>query len=732
MKGLLFSLGLFGCSFASLATPQNMDFSEISENQPAHWQIQGSEPPTFRKVAALDNATAIKISRNNATSGEFADISQQIKFPYSGNNITISGYIKTTEISSDGFAGFWLGQASENDDLIQYNDMELQAVNGNSDWQQYTLNAELDPDTEQLYFGLLQVGTGSSEYTKLSLTIDGKPLAQAKVRTRPVYQAAQPHDFEQDSGIRLSTLSQQEQDNLTILAKVWGFVKYYHPESAAGNISMDAELFKLIPNVLKADPKTRDKLLVKWISSFGELSACKKCKDSTDAALVHPEQHWSAWQLSPELNNALAKVYAAELPAKHYWVRPAPNVGNPVFNEKPYPEVSTADSGHRLLAVFRLWNMIHYYSPYRDLTEQPWQQVLNSAIAEVIAAPDETRYLLALETFISAIGDTHTQLSPNRNSTALTDYIGRNIVPAEVRFIEDKPVVRLVYDAESALQVGDVITHIAGKPVAERLAYLRPIAAASNEPTRYRQFAWMLLRDNAEQMALSVERAGQAMQLTVPLVERSSLQRQYLYYNIGDTAYQILPDNIGYIRLDKIKGVDLEQMMQQLADTKGLVIDIRNYPSDFVVYSLSKYLYPKPYSFVKFTKMQPGNPGQFNWSEPLQVGSDSPDYYKGKVAILINEHTQSQAEFTTMAFRGAPKAKVVGSTTSGADGNYSGIVLPGGHNTGLTGLGVFYPDGTPTQQIGILPDIEVKPTIAGIAAGRDEQLEVALDYIKQQ
>ena len=47
----------------------------------------------------------------------------------------------------------------------------------------------------------------------------------------------------------------------------------------------------------------------------------------------------------------------------------------------------------------------------------------------------------------------------------------------------------------------------------------------------------------------------------------------------------------------------------------------------------------------------------------------------------------------------------------------------------ISGLGVFYPDKRPTQRVGIIPDIEVKPTIAGIQAGRDELLERALREI---
>jgi C-terminal processing protease CtpA/Prc len=47
----------------------------------------------------------------------------------------------------------------------------------------------------------------------------------------------------------------------------------------------------------------------------------------------------------------------------------------------------------------------------------------------------------------------------------------------------------------------------------------------------------------------------------------------------------------------------------------------------------------------------------------------------------------------------------------------------------ISGLGVFYPDKKPTQRIGIIPDVEVRPTIAGIRDGRDEVLEEALRRI---
>lgn len=83
-----------------------------------------------------------------------------------------------------------------------------------------------------------------------------------------------------------------------------------------------------------------------------------------------------------------------------------------------------------------------------------------------------------------------------------------------------------------------------------------------------------------------------------------------------------------------------------------------------------------------------------------------------------------------MALRTVPGALVVGSTTAGADGNVSEFTLPGGLRSMISGIGVFYPDGKPTQRVGIVPDHTVLPTIAGVKSGKDEVLEYAMKLIK--
>ena len=172
--------------------------------------------------------------------------------------------------------------------------------------------------------------------------------------------------------------------------------------------------------------------------------------------------------------------------------------------------------------------------------------------------------------------------------------------------------------------------------------------------------------------------------------------------------------------------------MEENKSTKGLIIDMRTYPSESIVFTLGAYLMPEATGFVKFSMTIYTTPGLFAYLPTISVGNNNKDNYKGKVVIIVNETTQSQAEYASMAFRVAPKAKVIGSTTAGADGNISGFYLPGGIRTTISGLGVYTPDGKETQRIGIVPDIVVKPTIKGITEGRDELLEKAIEIINEK
>jgi len=74
----------------------------------------------------------------------------------------------------------------------------------------------------------------------------------------------------------------------------------------------------------------------------------------------------------------------------------------------------------------------------------------------------------------------------------------------------------------------------------------------------------------------------------------------------------------------------------------------------------------------------------------------------------------------------------IGAPTNGANGDITNMVLPGNLFVSFTGQKVRHPDDRQLQRVGVQPHITVKPTIAGIRAGRDELLEAAIEYLRRR
>jgi C-terminal processing protease CtpA/Prc len=183
--------------------------------------------------------------------------------------------------------------------------------------------------------------------------------------------------------------------------------------------------------------------------------------------------------------------------------------------------------------------------------------------------------------------------------------------------------------------------------------------------------------------------------------------------------------NFGYVDMARLTATQVGNMMTSLWNTDAIVFDLRNYPQG-TLWTLVNYLFTQPIHIASFTVPDRQYPGTLYWYDEL-IGSYPAEVYTGKVIILFDIRTISQAEYTCMGLEQHPGSIKIGSQTKAADGNVSMIYLPGNITTYFTGLGTFYPDYSPTQRIGIVPDIEIKPTIEGIRQGKDEVLDYAFN-----
>uniref|UniRef100_UPI0030D86FAD S41 family peptidase n=1 Tax=Cyclobacterium amurskyense TaxID=320787 RepID=UPI0030D86FAD len=566
------------------------------------------------------------------------------------------------------------------------------------------------------------------------LTLDGENIETLTEAEIEEPKAILDTAFDKGSLLDLSVLTAEKTDDLELLGRVWGFLKYHHPEIAKGNYNWDYELFRFLPSYIEAKNEAdRNKLIIDWIDSLNPLTNCTECIPTDENAILKPDLTWIQNQDSA-LKDKLLSVYNNRSQGRNYYIQMTPSVGNPDFiNENSYENMPYPDDGFRLLSLFRYWNMINYFFPYKHLMDSDWNIKLKEYIPVFLDAENELEYELAALQLIGDIQDTHANIWGGGDK--INAWKGSNFPPVNLRFIENKLVVADFYNEEhienTGLKVGDIITKINGRPIKEIVKEKSKYYPASNAAARLRNISIDILRSNDDEVKIDFISEGAKENATsLKLYPKDSLDYFTWFRKNNNKSYRKLENDIGYVTLATIKQEDIENIKKDFKNSKGIIIDIRNYPSTFVPFSLGSFFVSSSTPFVKFTIGNIDNPGEFSFTKNLEIPSTGKSY-KGKLVVLINEFSQSQAEYTAMAFRAGDNTTVIGSTTAGADGNVSSLFLPGGLKTMISGIGVYYPNREETQRIGIVPDIEVKPTIEGIKAGRDELLERAIEIISE-
>jgi C-terminal processing protease CtpA/Prc len=666
-----------------------------------------------------------RLERTATSEGRTSLITVELPVDFVGKTLDVHGWLK---VDAAGQAGLWQRQSGRGGTL-QYGDQSAAPLTGTQDWTEVHVELPLDPEARTVAFGAVLKGEGRVWLDDLEVLVDGKPLATVPI-TEPANLAGAERDHAFDAGsgfVPPDALTPVQVENLVLLGKVWGFVKYRHPRVTSGDVSWDYELFRVLPDVVAApDGDAAQAVIDAWLAKLGEPDPCDPCAVLPADAVLKPRTGWTH-ALGTALSGRLDRIDAnRDADGEQYHLVLEPWVGNPRFaHEATYEGRDVPDAGLRLLAVYRLWNMIEYWAPGRELIDEPWDGVLADFVPRALAATTSDAYAQTMMAMVARIDDTHANLWSSLD--ARPPY-GDADLPVIVRFVEGKALVIGYADAAagptSGLLVGDVVTAIDGQPVTALIDAWRPMYADSNEAARLRDIGRSLLRGPAGPVALTVERDGATVE--VQATRAVAELQAFDFHDHGPTPpLRRLSPEVAYLTLSQCVAADAKAYLKAADGASLLVIDLREYPSDFIVFELGQRLVTAKAPFVKFTMGDPANPGAFVWADPVVLKPKGP-HFAGKVAILVDEVTQSQAEYTTMAFRTAPGAIVVGSTTAGADGNVSGIPLPGGLRALVTGLGVFYPDGTPTQQVGIVPDVVATPTIAGIAAGRDEVFDAAV------
>jgi C-terminal processing protease CtpA/Prc len=456
-----------------------------------------------------------------------------------------------------------------------------------------------------------------------------------------------------------------------------------------------------------------------------------------------------------------AAFQAARRLARGGWPAPSssssptlpPPSGRP---DKPYKEMTDPALEYRLLAVFRLWNVFHYFHPYIELAGN-WDAVLPEFIARMEAVRDGHGYALTMAEMAARTADGHTSLTGNPTLDAL---YGEAPLPFLVRWIEGAwvatavsadPAIRSSHgeaepgeaderseaekDAKTFdyVEVGDVVVSLDGAPVGVREELLRRHLAASTEAGMRRKIADRLL-SGVQGSAAAVTVRGRDGRLKTVKLRRGPWTPKAA----GETV-RLLPGNLGYVDLNRLAIQEIDGMFERLKGTRGIVFDMRGYPNG-TGWAIAARLNVRNARFGALFRrpLVTGLGGDAEWAEQTSVSFAQPfpepsgPKYTGRTILLIDERTVSQAEHLGLFFEAANGTKFVGTQTAGTNGDVTFFTLPGIASVRFSGHEVRHADGRQLQRIGLVPDLLVAPTLPGVRAGRDEVLERGIEFLKRE
>lgn len=521
-----------------------------------------------------------------------------------------------------------------------------------------------------------------------------------------------------------SSYGQTATDHFYYTCKVWGFLNYYHPNVLGGIYDWDKELIHILEKTAKEDQaKKHQKILSKWVKELGEVLPGKELMISDSSLYTQfPNLGWINQEaIGKDLSKQLIEVKNCRRGIKNSYCTFS-SIGVPTFNVGKFQNFDYRNVHQRLLYLFRFWNTIEYFYPYKYLMDEHWDDVLRKFIPMFIEATTEQDLHKTFLKLTAKLNDSHA--FSGYQFTEDNDLGSKYRIPVFLGCIDNQYVVTRYYtpaDSVCGLKPGDIITSINGKPITEALSRRKEVTPHSNHEGY--GLLMQLLSSNQNSIAIECVRNGEVVKIDAKCPGNSSLATP-IY-----ESFKLIDSTTGYINSEMITNQEVHIAMQKFATTKGIVIDLRGYPRESHYGTLAMYLLPKGTEFTVMTMCNPRVPGLFYYNETFPIGYDNPNYYKGKIIILVNNLTQSHAELCAMAYQTAPNCKTIGSITAGADGNVTTYQAPDGFAINFTSLGIYYPDKGETQRVGVRLDEEVRPTVKGLREGRDELLERAIEII---
>jgi carboxyl-terminal processing protease len=367
-----------------------------------------------------------------------------------------------------------------------------------------------------------------------------------------------------------------------------------------------------------------------------------------------------------------------------------------------------------------------------------WDKVREQYAPRVAAARSDQELYRALQEMLGLLRQSHFNIIPPE-AVIPEDQREPSAggIGVDLRLIGGAAVITRVEAessaAKSGLRPGFVIKQVDGRTVEQMIESLarsaerqalknvrgarRVLAATSGDPGTTVKIVYLDGRDRSNVAAVTREKLKGEMAPGF-----GAFPPQYTEFEARRA-----PGDIGYIRFNIFVAPVMEKVkaaIRQFSDASALIFDLRGNPGGVgaMASGIAGLLTTQASTLgamktrtneLKFAVFPQANP------------------FTGPVAILIDGSSGSTSEIFSAGMQELGRAVVVGETSAGACLPSFFQKLPTGAIFQFAIADFKTPKGALIEGRGVTPDVEVKWSRASLLAGRDAQLEAAIEQVRQ-